>query len=121
MKSRGIAAATVLLAMLTISACNGGKNQTGEIPKVFKYAGATQCEDGGTSVQEMQAELTDAGINVDCAQRAGDGYVYPACCGCGSGQINVYQISQQDVSAAEDLGFERVSTLPDYQDTPCSE
>lgn len=111
--------ATALIAMLALAACSGGKDDTSTTPKVFKYAGATQCENDGTSVEQMQTELTDAGIAVACAQRAGDGYVYPACCGCASGLINVYQIDPQDIPAAQALDFEPVSTLPDYQDTAC--
>lgn len=120
MKSTTASIIFALLSMLMFSACNGGEEQPADVNKVFKYAGATQCEDDGTSVEDMQRELSDAGIDVECAQRAGDGYAYPACCGCASGQINVYQISPEDIPAAQELGFERVSTLPDYQDAPCS-
>lgn len=107
-----------LFAVLIVS-CSGGGASPDPIPKVFKYAGETQCENDGTSVEDMEQELTDAGISVICGQRAGDGYAYPACCGCASGLINVYEIGESDFSAAEGQGFELVGTLPDYQDQAC--
>lgn len=68
----------------------------------------------------MQRELTGAGIPVQCGQRAGDGFAYPACCGCANGLINVYTIDPADFSAAAGIGFRAVGTLPDYLDAPCS-
>lgn len=106
-------------AVVLLVACSGGDRGSDGTSKVFKYAGKTQCEDDGVSVEDMERELTDAGIAVQCSQQAGDGYAYPACCGCASGLINVYEISPRDFFAAQQLGFESVSTLPDYEDSVC--
>jgi hypothetical protein len=87
--------------------------------KVYKYDGSVQCESNGTSVEEMQRELTDAGMAVECGQKAGDGYAYPAVCGASTGMINVYTIGVEDLSEAESLGFKSTYELPDYQDQRC--
>lgn len=108
-----------IVLIVILSACNGGAGRSDDASKVFKYAGENQCENNGVALEDMQRELTDAGIAVSCAQRAGDGYAYAACCGCASGVINVYSIDGRDVPAAADIGFEPISTLPDYQDSAC--
>lgn len=104
------------LAALLMAGCAGNDPNHA---KVYKYDGSIQCEDAGTSVEEMQQELTHAGIPVACGQKAGDGYAYPAVCGTATGMINVYTINQEDVSRAEDLGFRSVAELPDYEDRAC--
>lgn len=103
--------------LLLIAGCSGSQGES--IPKVFKHAGGVQCENNDTPVEVMQRELTDAGIPVQCGQRAGDGFAYPACCGCAHGLINVYTIDPALFAAASDLGFQPVATLPDYVDAPC--
>jgi hypothetical protein len=107
----------VLAIPFALSAC------TTEPPpataKVFKSDGSVQCSQAGTSVEDMQRELTGAGIDVICGQKANDGSGYCAACGCGTGMINVYTIHPENIQDAEALGFAPVTDLPDYQDQPC--
>lgn len=88
--------------------------------KVFKYDGSVQCGSSGISVEEMSRELTNHGVDVLCGQKGGDGYLYCAACGCGSGRINVYTIHAENLADVEALGFASVTDLPDYQDEPCT-
>jgi hypothetical protein len=87
--------------------------------KVFNYDESTQCNDDGIPLEEMQRQLTDAGIAVHCAQKGNDGNAYPAVCGGASGDINIYLIDRRDVRLAKRLGFRPVSELENYQDKPC--
>jgi hypothetical protein len=108
--------AALTLAALFIAGCSG--NDAAYL-KVYKYDGSAQCEGAGASVEEMQRELTDAGVPVFCGQKAGDGYAYAAVCGASTGMINVYTIDASDLAKAEDLGFNSTAELPDYQDEVC--
>ena len=86
---------------------------------VYKYDGSMQCEEGGASVEDMQRELTRAGVEVVCGLKAQDGRAYPAMCGAATGRINVYTIDATDLDAAEALGFKSVETLPGARIPPC--
>lgn len=87
--------------------------------KVYKYDQSTQCNQDGVSLDEMQQELTSAGVTVYCAQKSHDGLLYPAVCGGATGTINVYLIDRRDFGQALRLGFSPVSKLPEYEDSPC--
>ncbi len=101
-----------------LSACNDSSSE-GNV-KVFKYSGLVQCQpDSRTPLEEMRLELTNAGIDVVCAQTGSDGLLRPAVCDAQSGEINIYQIRTQNLEDAENLGFSAVITLPEYQDQAC--
>lgn len=89
------------------------------IPKVFKYDGSTQCNDDGIPLKAMAEDLLEAGIDIKCAQKAHDGLFYPTVCDGPTGIINVYEIYPENLTDAQRLGFESVSSLSDYQDQPC--
>ena len=107
-------------AMCMLLASCAGTDATDQV-KVYKYDGSVQCESSGTSVEDMQRELADAGIHVACGQKAGDGYAYAAVCGTATGMINVYTIGNADLPEAESLGFKSTGELPDYQDQDCDQ
>jgi len=114
---RGIFA-SLLLGVLIMSGCKDDSGPGNS--KVFKYSGAIQCEPGsGTSLAAMQRELTDAGIDVICAQTGGDGLNRIQLCGSASGAINIYTIRTANLPDAEALGFASVLTLSEYQDSAC--
>jgi hypothetical protein len=92
-----------------------------DLVKVYRYGGSTQCYDDGVALDAMEKDLTDAGINVYCAQEGHDGLRYISMCGASTGNINVYKIQGVDLVDAETLGFQPVSTLSEYTDQPCTE
>jgi hypothetical protein len=87
--------------------------------KVYKYDGSVQCENGEISLDEMENELTDAGVTVYCSQKGFDGYAYPTACGNATGVINIYEIDILDLEIAEVQGFEPVNDLSFYLDQHC--
>nr|MBV6629144.1 hypothetical protein [Oceanococcus sp. HetDA_MAG_MS8] len=103
---------------LGLVACGGSDSGASTI-KVFKSDGSSQCQNNGTSVEEMQMELVEAGIDVICGQKGNDGGFYCAACGCPTGDINVYTINAANQADAESLGFGPVSDLENYQDSAC--
>lgn len=103
---------------LGLVACGGSDSGASTI-KVFKSDGSSQCQNNGTSVEEMQMELVEAGIDVICGQKGNDRGFYCAACGCPTGDINVYTINAANQADAESLGFGPVSDLENYQDSAC--
>lgn len=91
------------------------------IPKVFKYDESTQCNDDGIPLTVMAENLLEAGIDIKCSQKAHDGLFYPAVCDGATGIINVYEISPENITDAQRLGFDPVSSLSDYQDQDCKQ
>lgn len=90
-----------------------------EPTKVFKYDGSVQCEKSGIPLKKMAQELLRNGIDVSCSHKAHDGMMRPAVCGAGTGTLNVYRISPENLADAEALGFHSVNVLPNYQDRQC--
>lgn len=90
-------------------------------PKVFKYDASTQCNDDGIPLKVMAEDLLKAGIDIKCAQKAHDGLFYPAVCGGATGAINVYEIDPKNITDAQQLGFDPVSSLSEYQDQACKQ
>lgn len=110
-----------LASLFLFGACASEGQLVDEV-KVYKSAGGLQCEpESGVPLAEMEAELTDAGIQVLCAQEANDGVARITMCGASDGSINVYTIDGADLPGAEALGFASVDVLPEYRDEVCSE
>lgn len=110
--------AALVLAGLT--GCNETEEPLQGNVKVFKYSERLQCEpDSGISLEDMQMELVDAGIDVLCAQIGNDLLAYSALCGESTGDINVYEIRRVNFEDALALGFLDVSVLSDYVDRVC--
>lgn len=83
-----------------------------EYELVFISKGAIQCESTGLAPEITAKALTDAGISViqsQCGQLTD--VMFMARCGAGTGDINLHQIAKQDISTAQSLGFEPVSSL----------
>lgn len=110
-----------LLLTAAVTVAPAGGHVIGPEPqiKVFKYDQSTQCNNDGISLPAMAKELRRAGIDVQCSQKARDGFLYPAVCGGPTGIINVYQINPENIPDAQQLGFHPVSRLSEYQDRPC--
>ncbi|MDB5969117.1 MAG: hypothetical protein JWQ90_1567 [Hydrocarboniphaga sp.] len=114
MKIQAIPLVAVLSSLL--SACGGGDSDV----KVYKYDESVQCnESSGVPLATMQQELTNAGIDVLCAQKGNDGQAWAAVCGGGTGNLNVYLIRHSNLDDAEALGFGDTDELDFYSDSPC--
>ena len=71
---------------------------------VYKYDGSLQCGMGTeVTLEQMERELKN--IKVYSKSKKRDGLMRTQVCGAGSGQANVYEISQDQVPQAEKLGF----------------
>ena len=115
---RNASLAGAILLSLGLGAC--GDDDPDGVVKVFQYDGSVQCELGsGISLEQMAQQLRNAGIDVICAQKGGDGMVQAGVCGNSTGVINIYTIHDASRADARKLGFEPVSTLPEYRDAPC--
>ena len=76
---------------------------------VFKLDGTKHCEPyAGVSLDSMALELGAAGIEVLSRRKGYDGREGIAVCGEPTGQINIYEISSSDLSAALSLGFKQL-------------
>jgi hypothetical protein len=94
-----------------------GSNQV----QIYKADGSLQCEpfDKAQSLTDMRMELVNAGIDVVASSCGYDGLAHATVCGGATGQINIFRIPEQNLVDAEALGFANLTTLPDYQATPC--
>ena len=118
-----------LLGFATLAACAGGDGKPSsdsdrKLPsasvRTYKYVGSVQCTGGGTSLTEMQRQLTDAGIQVLTATCGVDGNLYAAVCGGADGGIGIFKVPTQQAEAASALGFAPLSTLPAARVVPCT-
>ncbi len=102
----------------------GAANENYEI--IYIDDGAVQCESEGLSKEQTAQKLIDNGIDVIDSQC---GYLsnlmVATLCGLGDANINLHTINAQDLSDAQALGFESISTLKHDDDigyviTDCS-
>ena len=79
---------------------------------VYINTGAIQCESEGVSERETAQQLIDIGIDV-IASMCGflTGVGVSAVCGAGDIYINLHVINVQNLTDAQALGFESVSSL----------
>ncbi len=86
---------------------------------LYKSAGSVQCTGGGVSVQEMERQLTGAGIKVLSSACGSDGKMYPSMCGSPDGRIGIVEVPDSQVQAAAKMGFAPLSDSPDATKVPC--
>lgn len=110
----------LVLLLAGLTGCYEGESPLEGNVKVFKYTERLQCQpDSGITLEDMQMELVDTGIDVLCAQSGDDGMVYPNVCGGSTGDINIYEIRRVNYEDALALGFMDLSVLTGYLDTLC--
>jgi len=86
----------------------GASGEPGEI-QVYRHDGSLQCEpDSGMPLEEMAAELEDAGIEILGSRTGHDDLARMAVCGAPTGNINIFTIDEANLQAARALGFERL-------------
>ena len=110
----------VIGTALTLSACADlGRVAARPGVSVYKYVGSRQCEDGGTPVEKMMRQLSEAGIPVINVHCGTDGRMYPAMCGAPDGRIGILEVPESKVSAAAALGYAPLVNLPEANRTVC--
>jgi hypothetical protein len=84
----------------------------GDTALIYKPSESVQCKPGsGISLQKMQKQLTDAGINPLCMKKLRDGIPRIAVCGAQNGELNVYKIPADQLAAAKAADFLGVEKL----------
>lgn len=79
---------------------------------VYKSDGSRQCETGsGISLSEMERILNEANIRVLSSRQDHDCKMRPAVCGAGTGVINIFEIEENNLGPARELGFIPLSRL----------
>ena len=74
--------------------------------EIFQYKGSLQCEiNSGVPYWEMEQELFAVGIEVLASAEADDGLAHIQVCGSSDGVINVFSIRENQLAAAQALGF----------------
>ena len=110
----------MMVAAITLNACADlGRVAPGSGVSVYKYVGSRQCEGGGTPVEKMMRQLSEAGIPVINVHCGTDGRMYPAMCGAPDGRIGILEVPEGKVSAAAALGFAPLNNLPEASKTVC--
>lgn len=111
----------ILLVLTTTAlvACNSDFYSADDIHKEYKHIrvykddAALMCDDTQIKIKTHGKELVNQNIEVHCAQKGYDGFGYAEVCGGETGTINIFTIHQGDLAQAENLGFSRLTDLPD--------
>ncbi len=110
----------LLLCSLLVFSLHNVFAATEPTVKVFKSAGALQCEPQSGSLPDvMRKELEKAGISVKAVACGHDGKMYTAMCGSPNGAINIFEIPIRKVSQAVMLGFAKLDSIAGLKETPC--
>lgn len=88
---------------------------------VYKGVGSVQCYGGGTSLEDTEHQLADAGIQVLSSGCGYTGLLYPAVCGGADGKIYIFQIPVGEQQVAISLGFGLLSDLPEARASACQQ
>jgi len=93
-----------ILAISIFSSSLGFAGGTDPNVLIFKPDNSKQCENNsGISLDQTAKELL--GIKIYSKSKQDDGKMYAAVCGGKTGRLNVFEISQKDLSKAIKLGF----------------
>jgi hypothetical protein len=77
-----------------------------EAAEVYKHDGTLQCDLGNEiSLSQMARQLRRAGIRILTSRKGHDGRFREMLCGASTGDINIYQIRQADLTRAQETGF----------------
>lgn len=102
-----------LMAFAVLTACGGVERKPPSAGvDLYKYMGSVQCAGGGTSLQAMERQLSDAGIPALSSTCGTDGNVYATVCGAADGRIGIFEVPAAQVQAASKLGFAPLGNLP---------
>ena len=80
------------------------KKETQDTVKIYKADESLQCEPNtGLSLEDMAKQLSS--IKILSQERKHDGKIRITLCGAPTGYVNIYEIKQDDLAKANDLGF----------------
>lgn len=109
-----LSGAATLAAGLLLAGCVTTPGPVpGETVWIERSDASIQCEEGsGVALEVMEAQLTEAGIEVYDRRKGDDGMMYPAVCGAATGVTNEYLIAAEDLGQARALGFLQDGAAP---------
>lgn len=91
------------MSALLLAAC--AQPQAAQPVRVAKALGSKQCEGGGRTLAELQAELERAGVPVARAACGTDGRLRAQMCGTPDGRLGIFEIPASAREAAAAAGF----------------
>jgi hypothetical protein len=112
-------AVTVLVPLALIAYGGGGSEDS---PVLYKSAGSLQCAASQTTQVRLNAEvaaLHAGGVSVVTSGCANDGVGHPAVCSTDNGDLFAISVSPASVAAAQQLGYQSASTLPNAKSIAC--
>lgn len=86
---------------------------------VYRSVGSLQCQGGGTSLADMQRQLSAARVRVLATACGTDGQMRAMVCGTPDGAIRIFEIPADQLAAATRVGFRPLSELPDAVRETC--
>ena len=111
--------AVTVFIPLALAACGGGSEDS---PILYKSAGSLQCAASQTAQVHLNAEvaaLHAGGVSVVSSGCANDGVGHPAACGTNNGDLFAVSVSPGSVAAAQQLGHQSASALPNAKSIAC--
>lgn len=106
---------TALTLTWTIVGC-GAPASFADTTEVFKYYGTRQCAPTAGVYDQLERDLTAAGVTVIAGREDSDGMMRITLCGAPDGRIAVFTIPADQVARAQTAGFQphdrRNVTLP---------
>ena len=112
-----VAGCGVPASQVSGSAASGASG--GAVVQVAKSRGAVQCGERGVAPEAMRKMLEGAGMRVQAARCGSDGRMHAAVCGGATGELNVFDIHQDDLARAQALGFAPLASMRDAEVVPC--
>lgn len=93
----------------------------GKTLDVFKSIGPIrQCDEHRISLEDRQAELSAAQVQVLNSSCGSTGRMNATVCGAGTSSIGIFTIPAEDWAKAEAAQFKRLSELPEARQFPCN-
>ena len=115
-----VIAANAFVLALAASACQSAPPPAaGASVSMYQYAGSTQCERGGKTLDALKLELSAAGVQAQSAWCGQDGRMYAQACFTPDGRILVVHIREDQAPAAARLGLKPLGELPDSVVVAC--
>ncbi|WP_306532458.1 hypothetical protein [Geobacter sp.] len=110
----------ILIAASLLSSCGDDSNSSQPTATTLYISmGSLQCTGGGTSLPELERQLTGAGVPIHSSSCGIDGQARAAVCGTPDGRIAIVEVPATQVAAALALGYAPLSDLPNATKVAC--